>query len=250
MMRNEDGQKKPRAAGEFLFRIDSAVAAQYPHVKAGVLVCRGLNNTGHHPEIAKLLRQTEEQVRQKLTIDGLAALPKIADWREAYRKFGFPPSAHRSSVEALLRRVLQGKELPSISPIVDLYNIVSIKYVLAAGGDNLDKVEGEIALTIADGTERFVMLGTDKPEPIKKGEVVYRDDKEVLCRSWNYRECDKTKITPQTQNVSLILEGLEHTTPQEIHEALSELQHLLKQYCQGSYRETLLDKNNLETSLN
>ncbi len=93
------------------------------------------------------------------------------------------------------------------------------------------------------------MLGTDKPEPIKKGEVIYRDDKEVLCRSWNYRECEKTKITPATKNVCLVLEGLEHTASEETHQAIAELKHLLQKYCHGSYQEFFLDKNTLEAAL-
>jgi len=249
MRADEGGAPAPKRSTQGLFNIDPAITAAYPHAKMGVLICKGLNNEGKYPEIESLLRETENEVRQKYTVEGLATLPKIADWREAYRKFGFSPSAHRSSIEALLRRVLQGKQLPSISPIVDLYNIVSLKYVLAAGGDDLDKVEGGITLTIADGSELFIMLGTDKPEPIKKGEVVYRDDKEVLCRSWNYRECEKTKITPATKNVCLVLEGLEQTKTDELHAAISTLKQLLQQYCHGSYQELFLDKNVIEAPL-
>ena len=249
MRADEGGAAGAKRSTQGLFSIDPAIPTQFPHAKMGVLICKGLNNEGRHPEIESLLRATEEEIRQKYTVEELATLPKIADWREAYRKFGFSPSAHRSSIEALLRRVVQGKQLPSINPIVDLYNIVSMRHVLAAGGDDLDKVEGEITLTIADGTELFIMLGTDKPEPIKKGEVIYRDDKEVLCRSWNYRECEKTKITPATKNVCLALEGLEHTKTEELHQAISELKQLLQKYCQGSYKEFFLDKIHLEASL-
>jgi lysyl-tRNA synthetase, class II len=247
MRADETGAKKQMREGQF--SIDPAIVQQFPHAKMGVLVCKGLNNQGTFPPIESMLRAIEEEMRQKYTVEGLATLPKIVDWREAYRKFGFSPSAHRSSVEALLRRVLQGKQLPSINPIVDLYNITSMKYVLAAGGDDLDKVEGGISLTIADGSERFVMLGTDKPEPIKKGEVIYRDSKEVLCRSWNYRECEKTKITRETSNVCLVLEGLEHSSSEEIHRAITELKGLLNQYCNGSYHEFFLDKNHLDAPL-
>ena len=249
IMRADEGGPTVKRSTQGFFNIDPAVIASYPHAKMGVLICKGLNNEGRFPEIEALLRSTEEEVRQKYTVEGIATLPKISDWREAYRKFGFSPSAHRSSIEALLRRVLQGKQLPSISPIVDLYNIVSLQYVLAAGGDDLDKVEGGITLTIADGSELFIMLGTDKPEPIKKGEVIYRDDKEVLCRSWNYRECEKTKITPSTKNVCLVLEGLEHTKTDELHAAIAHLKQLLHQYCQGSYQEYFLNREITEASL-
>lgn len=228
------------------FKIDPAVIAMFPDVKIGVLIARKIDNEVQSGEIPLLLRRAEEEIRKKYELEQLAALPKIADWREAYRKFGFKPSSHRSSVETLLRRVLQGKELPSINALVDLYNLISIQNVLPAGGDDLDQVEGGITLAIADGTERFVMLGADEPEEIKKGEVIYRDDREVLCRSWNYRECEKSKITEKTKNVCLVLEGLEHTSNEEISQALFALKALVGSFCGGICQEFFLDKDQLE----
>ena len=228
------------------FSIDPEVIALFPDVKIGLLVVKGLDNRKQGTDVSPLLRQTEEAVRAKYTLEGLSALPKIADWREAYRKFGFKPSSHRSSVEALLRRVLQGKELPSINPLVDLYNLISIKHCLPVGCDDIDHVDGNITLTIADGTEKFVMLGAHLSDEIKQGEVIYRDDKEVLCRSWNYRECDKTKIIENTKNVCLVIEGLGNTSKEEIVKALSELRALLSPHCHGSFREFFLYSGQLE----
>ncbi len=246
IMKNENVSTDTK---EKQFRIEPAVLTEFPAVKVGMIWGKGLNNQSSSPEIVELLRAAENEIRQKFTLETLLAHPKIVDWREAYRKFGFAPSAHRSSVEALLRRVVQGKELPSINPIVDLYNITSIRHLLPAGGDNLAKVAGSIRLAVADGSEKFIMLGTDKLEKIKKGEVVYRDNEEVLCRSWNYRECEKTKITPDTQDVCLVLEGLEHTTQEEIETAIHALKALLQTYCHGSYQTFFLDKNHSKVPL-
>ena len=230
-------------------KIDPSITAKFPHVKLGLLVAKGINNQGSHDEISALLRSVEEELRKKVPLDTLATFPKISDWREAYRSFGFKPSAFKSSIEALTRRVLKGGELPSINPLVDLYNFTSIKHILPVGGDDLDKIEGDITLTLADGSEKFVMLGTDTLTEIKEGEVIYRDEKEVLCRAWNYRECDKSKITEATQNACLVIEGLEHTTKEEIMQALSELKHLLETYCNGTFQEFYLDKDNSGAAL-
>lgn len=230
------------------FFIDPAIIKLFPNVKIGLLVIKGFDNQKNDAKTTSLLRQTEEAIRSKYTLEEVSILPKIADWREAYRKFGFKPSSHRSSVEALFRRVLQGKELPLINLLVDLYNLISIKHVMPVGCDDMDHVNGNIRLTIADGTEKFVMLGTDKLEEIRKGEVVYRDDQEVLCRSWNYRECDKTKITESTKNVCLVLEGLDYTSKEEIMNALSELRILLSRVAQADFKEFFLDSGHLEAS--
>lgn len=232
------------------FLIDPSMINLFPSVKIGVLVFRGLDNHADHKSaIAAQLRQAEEKVRSSYTLETLSSQPKIVDWREAYRKFGFKPSSHRSSVEALTRRVLQGKDLPSINNLVDLYNLVSIKHLFPIGADDLDHVKGDIRLTVANGTERFLMLGSQENEPIKNGEVVYRDDEEVLCRSWNYRECEKTKITETTKNVCLVIEGLEHSSKEEILAALKDLRSLISHYCHGNCQEFFLNSEHTEITI-
>ena len=73
--------------------------------------------------------------------------------------------------------------------------------------------------------------------------------KKYYVRAWNYRESDQTKITENISNVYLLLEGLEHTSHEEIANALSELNELVSQYCGGTFKLFVLDKNNPEESL-
>lgn len=225
-----------------MIKVNQRIRELFPSVKLGILMVTGLDNT-HLNILSSQLRATENKIREKYNLENLTSLPKIIDWREAYRKFGCKPSQFRSSIEALLRRVLQGKELSSINPIVDTYNIVSLETLLPIGADDLDHVEGNITLTIADGSELFVMLGKDSPDKIQPGEVIYKDDREVLCRAWNYRECEKTKITPTTTNCILVIEGLEHTTREEILIALERLKNLLQPFGKGRMESFLLPLN-------
>jgi len=230
-------------------RIRPDIIALFPHAKLGVLVCRGVRNVEKSPdELIIWMRETERDLSTHYaTVDSLTGDAKIVDWREAYRKFGFKPGQHRCSVEALCRRVLQGKGLPVISAVVDIYNTISVKHVVPVGGDDIDRVVGDIVLTLADGSERFVMLG-DKVEPIKKGEVIYRDDEEVLCRSWNYRESEKSKITPETSNLCLVVEGLEHTGMPVLMAVVQDLRTAMEKYCGGSYEAFFLEKDNLDAT--
>jgi len=221
-------------------KLDQPLIDQFPHVKIGILTIRGADNKTPQPELLKLLREEENQVRERLSTETLTDDQKIADWREAYRTFGFKPSKYRPSVEALLRRVLQGKELPDLSPLVNIYTLISIKHTLPAGSDDLDHISGPIRLTMAEGTETFHMLGAEEAITVEKGEVIYRDDDEVLTRAWNYRECEKSKITPESTNVNLVIEGLEHTTRAEMKQALQEMKALVQQFTGGTIEEHIL----------
>ncbi len=190
------------------FKIDEKIFEKFPGLNLSLLVAKGIDNKGVNEEVMQLIREREQEIRKKYNTETLSQSPKIAEWRKAYSSFGAKPKKYKCSVESLYRMILGGVELRHINKIVDLYNYLSIKHLIPAGGDDVDKVEGDITLKFADGTEKFVPLNGTEVENPKEGEVIYQDDKDVLCRRWNWRECDKTKMMGETKNVSLVVEGL------------------------------------------
>ncbi|MEX0961937.1 MAG: lysine--tRNA ligase [Simkaniaceae bacterium] len=229
------------------FHLSPEIKEKFPHVKIGLLIVRGANNHTSQPEVLELFRKEEEALKKRYSLEGLSEIKKIQDWRGAYKAFGFKPNKFRSSIESLIRRVLQGKELPDINPLINLYHLISLRHALAVGSVDLDKIEGTISLTIADGSEPFQMLKEEESISVEPGEVIYRDEKEVLRRGWNYRECEKSKITHETSKAAFILEGLENTTKEEIKLALFELKTLIEKYCGGVVEEHVIMGSNLPT---
>lgn len=230
------------------FTIDPSVFALCPGFKVGIVVVEGMDN-GDNPSSVAVLREAEQYARSHLDAGTLPQHPKILDWRNAYAAFGANPKEFRSSVEAMLRRTLQGKDLPDISPAVNLYNAVSLRHVLPAGGDDLAKVEGSIRLARAHGGEPFLMLGGTAAERADPGEVIYRDDRDVLCRRWNWRQCDKTKITGATTDAWFMIEGLESTSREELQRAAEELASHLQAHCKAKTRIVLADAGSPAASL-
>lgn len=78
-------------------------------------------------DLVPLLRSSEELVRRDLSREGLAEVPEVAAMRRLFRAAGTDPTRYRPSSEALLRRVLRGEEVPSIHPLVDLANALSLR---------------------------------------------------------------------------------------------------------------------------
>ena len=142
--------------------------------------------------------------------------------------------------------ILSGIELKHINKLVDTYNFISIKHLIPVGGDDLDKIEGDIVLKFAKGNEPFTELNSDEVKNPNQGEVVYVDDKDVLCRRWNWRKCDKSKMTEKTINASLVIEGLPPVTKEELEKIVKELEILINKYCGGETKYYILDKNNSE----
>jgi DNA/RNA-binding domain of Phe-tRNA-synthetase-like protein len=200
------------------------VFAHFPDVRIGVIVARGVDNATPRPELVVALRAAEERVRRALAGVELAAHPAVGPWREAYRAFGAQPKKHRSSLESLLRRVLAGEAIRSIHPLVDLYNRVSLDHLLPAGGEDLERIVGPLTLRFAGpGEPAVLLLGDPEPRPPAAGELIYADEVGAVCRRWNWREADRTKLIPETRDAVLVLEALPPTGPAALASALGDL---------------------------
>ncbi|RTR02980.1 B3/B4 domain-containing protein [Halomonas nitroreducens] len=151
--------------------------------------------------------------------------PHLSAWAEVFRAFGAKPQRTPCSAAALRKRVLRDGSLPSIDPIVDLYNAVSIEYAVPVGGENIVAYVGEPRLVIADGTESFDTMknGVVVEESPKAGEIVWRDDIGVTCRRWNWRQGTRTRLSTDADKMWFILESLPAMPLESLHDAGEQL---------------------------
>lgn len=145
----------------------------------------------------------------------------LTSWQDAYLRFGAKPSRTPCSAQALRKRVLKDGRIPSINPVVDLYNAVSLRYCVPVGGENYDAYTGRPHLTIADGTELFdtVANGEAVVEHPAPGEVVWRDEVGVTCRRWNWRQGARTRLDATAGRMWFVLEALETMPEAALEEA-------------------------------
>ena len=159
----------------------------------------------------------------------------LASWNDAYLAFGAKPNRTPSSAQALRRRALKEGRIPSINPVVDLYNAVSLRYAIPVGGENYDAYLGRPRLTIADGTELFdtVLSGEAIIENPAPGEVIWRDDLGVTCRRWNWRQGTRTRLDGLPGQMWFVLEALETMPQAAVDEAADVLSNGLLQLMPG-----------------
>tara|TARA_Y100000310_G_scaffold336392_1_gene420807 strand:- start:645 stop:1346 length:702 start_codon:yes stop_codon:yes gene_type:complete len=231
------------------FKIDPAILEKFPDLNIGIVLAKNINNLGQNEELLEILKQQQATIKENFNTETLAENPKIDTWRKAYSAFGAKPKKYKCSVENLYRMILNDIELTHINTLVDIYNYISLKHIIPVGGDDLEKIDGNITLTIAKGDQPFTELNSDETKSPKEGEVIYRDDKEVLCRRWNWRECDKSKMTEQINTAALVIEGLSAFSKEEIQTITSELADLIQKYCKAETEIFILNKDNPETEL-
>jgi DNA/RNA-binding domain of Phe-tRNA-synthetase-like protein len=220
------------------FVIEDAFWELFPAAMIGTVVVHGIDNRRSVDEAAALLEAQIAETAAALADAEFPTLPSVAPWRAAYQAFGVKPSKFKSSIENLLRSAASGR-LRSINPLVDLYNVVSLKHQLPCGGEDLAAIDGPIRLTRAAGDEHFVPLGGHEPEPPPPGVVIYRDDLGVICSCWNWREADRTKLTEATTDAFLCIEALPPMTVDGLRAACDELNALVTKHLGGSAEVTV-----------
>ena len=144
----------------------------------------------------------------------------------------------------MARRVLKGDPFPKINPLVDLYNSISLRYLVPMGGHDLDTIEGNISLRFAEGWEPFSPMGGGETVIVPKGELVYRDDREVLTRNWVWRQCEKDKATEKTRNIFLPIDVLGEVGRERADEIIGELFQLIPKYLGGTIFSAVLNGEN------
>ncbi|AEA69343.1 MULTISPECIES: B3/B4 domain-containing protein [Pseudomonas] len=218
--------------------IDQAVAELAPEFRALSIVVGAAPLI--HPEVAQsALDRACKAVQEGGPSWGDAHL---AAWAETFRKFGAKPQRTPCSAEALRKRVLRDGSLPSLDPIVDLYNAISIEYAIPVGGENIEAYVGSPRLVVADGTEPFDTMKEGAPafEYPDPGEVVWRDDKGVTCRRWNWRQGVRTRLGADAKSMWFILESLPAMPLEALTEAGDKLIEGLQQMMPGVQIESSL----------
>ena len=229
---------------ELKYIISDDIFTQFPGYTRGVVLAYNLNNTGLHEDLRVMLRDAEDSVRNNLSIENLVEHPRINSWREAFRSFGVKPGKFRSSIEAMTRRVLHGDELPSINPLVDIGNILSLRHIVPTGGHGIDDVSDDIYLRHATGDEEFIPFGSDQVEHPLPGEIIFTEGNTVLTRRWSWRQANHTLTLPATSSIEFNVDGLPPVQVEEVEMICRELSELIDRFCGGQIKYDILSQQN------
>ena len=190
------------------FKVEDKVFEKLPNLYIGVVVAKNIDNTKDYPEIKQKLADSIKVAESRFLDKKVKEDQAIIPYREAFSQLGMNPNKFQCSVEALFTRISKGKKLPSINPLVDLNNAVSLKHTLPMGTHDLSRSSKDIEMRV---------------ETPDTGEVVYAVGDEVRTRRWAWRQSDFGKITPDTSYVFFPIDGFIGVNEKEVDEAAQEL---------------------------
>lgn len=183
-------------------------------------------------ELARIRNEVYSWVRENLSLDDLKNHPIVRAYRDFSWRLGIDPTKKRPSGEALARRVLQGKDIPSISPVVDAYNLASLRTLISISGFDLDSIRPPLAVRMARKGERFIAIGRGELE-LTGEEIVVVDAHDRPISIYMYRDSEEAKITDGTKNVLLLGYGVPRIDPEIVRDAICLAQEYIVRVCGG-----------------
>lgn len=187
-------------------------------------------NTAYNDALWEEIKRLDDRFRQELTTESLKEITSIAATRRVYKACGKDPSRYRPASEALIRRILQGKELYQRDTLVDLVNLASIAFGYSIGGFDADQFKGD-TLTLGIGREGEPYEGIGRGMINIHGLPVYRDAEGGVGTPTSDHE--RTKMTLETTHLAVLINGYDGNE-QRVRENAEYIQTLLRKYAQSN----------------
>ncbi|MEO8392877.1 MAG: phenylalanine--tRNA ligase beta subunit-related protein [Chloroflexota bacterium] len=225
-----------------VFQYHPDILARYPKVVGGVIVAHGIRNGASSADLLAAYTNEQQATIARIGDTPLSQIESLAAWRGVFRSFGVDPTQIRSACEAVLRRLTKQGDIPSINTLVDIGNLVSIRYGLPVAMFDLRSAQGAITVRFADGTESFTNLGQTEIAHPDPGEVIFADENGlVFARRWCWRQSDQSASREDTTDLLVTVEAQHENSRKEVESAVKDLTALLQQFTGSTLSSALLD---------
>jgi len=181
-----------------------------------------------------LKKKTIKELIKEFKNIELTDIPVLEEYRKIYRATGVDPTKRKPSPFALLQRIKKGQDLYNVNNLVDVYNLAVMKTQVSMGAFDMKNLKYPTYLRFAKDGEEFLPLMADKSSKLSEGELVYADKNDLIfCRDLNYRDSDHTKITDNTKDTILYVDGTSSISEKKLKEATELAVKWILKYCGG-----------------
>lgn len=191
-----------------------------------------VDDVSHAPSGAAWIEERDRVVAQVVARLGGRApadAPGVAEVRALFHRIGVDPTRTRPSSEALLRRVLQGKGLPEVDPVVDACNLCSLEHHLPLGLYDRELLKG--ALTARIGRDGEGYDGIRKARVSLAGRLTVADGDGPFGAPTS--DSLRTSVTPHTTRVLVVVFCPPERASSSLASMLESVADRLARHCGG-----------------
>jgi DNA/RNA-binding domain of Phe-tRNA-synthetase-like protein len=202
------------------FQHSDDIWRDFPELVPGALHAAGITGGVSAPD---RVAGFAEIAAKRLASASESELPEIQAWRRAFSRMGLKPTQYRCASESLLRRFRKEGSLPTLHPLIDLCNAVSIAYAIPVAVFDVSQVSGFVEVRHAAGDETYVTFSGETEHP-PAGEVIFADAAgQAHARRWTNRQSGLSAVRDTTTGVLIVAEALHDSARADVDSLLTAL---------------------------
>ena len=184
---------------------------------------------------ALIQRRNDLATEMKMTIGDrrLSELEPVQQTRTLYHALGVDPTKDRPSSERLLKRVIQGRELPTVNQMVDAVNLVSLALQFPMGVYDWDKIVPPVLVRIGRPDESFTTIGGHLFQA--GGRIVLVDGQDIFGSP--SQDSEHTKVEEGTVRAMVIVWASAGVSNDSMENTLKEVTQAAQEFCDASVEE-------------
>ncbi|MEM3452250.1 MAG: phenylalanine--tRNA ligase beta subunit-related protein [Candidatus Hadarchaeum sp.] len=213
--------------------IQPLLLQRFPGLQVLLRRLTGLRVERESDQLQLFKEKIAEEIKRKYRLETVKDEPVFRAYRDFFWRAGIDPTKTRPAAEALIRRILAGKPLPTINTLVDSYNLASMQTGVALGAFDAGKLRGDLTLRLANKGEKFLSIGMDLPIVLNGVELVVSDE-EKLIAIYPHRDSEETKVTLETRDLCLLICGAPGMEEQKLVEAAETAVEYITRFCGGT----------------
>ena len=198
-----------------LFQHSGEIWRDFPELVPGIMYVEGIT-----PDVSVAARTARftAAARSRLAAGPETEMPEIQAWRRAFSKMGLRPTQYRCAAESLLRRFRKEGALPSLHPLVDLCNAVSLAFAIPVAVFDVAEVADDLEVRYAAGDEEYLTFSGDVEHP-QPGEVIFADQaRRAHARRWTNRQSGRSAVRDSTTAALIVAEAMHATASADVKE--------------------------------
>ncbi len=224
-----------------VLRIEDNLTQSFPGLQVLEIRMDNLSIENTRNDLDLFKKQVQQRIRNAYhSLEEIRDEPRFRAYRDFFWRVGIDPTKTRPAAEALTRRIVGGRDLPTINTFVDSYNLASVSTSTAIAAFDLDSISGgeELYMRKARPIESFKGIGMNSEIQLEGKEIVIEDERgHNLIAIYPHRDSDDSRVTLQTKRALLMMCGVPGITLPNLEEAASLSRELLERFCGASFSE-------------
>jgi len=222
----------PEIKDDSFISIDPTIKANYPNFFIGAAIIKGIKVKASTDELLSEINDVYSRVRA-MSVRDFDQSRKIRSYKQAIKQCGVDVRVRRPTMEALMRRLAKGQNVPSINNVADIGNLIAVKHEMSSGVFDLNTITTPIVFKEAKGGEQVLIFGDKEPLTLQKGEICYFDQEGPFAIDLCWRDAQRTSLTEKTTNLLVATEGVFDVTRQDVEAMLKEMVEYVLKYAGG-----------------